>query len=168
MARRLLLVDDDGAFCRAFARTVFPMFEAATVPSADEALIALQNNAYDVAVVDIFLSDGCGIELIAKIDRDHPAVAIFAISGGASPDVIVEAVRAGAADFLLKPPDRGDVLRKLCNLQPLRSQRTLHEAKRDHILRVLAESHGCVSDAARRLAVPRTSLQRMLKKIQHS
>lgn len=165
MPRRLLLVDDDAAFCRAFARTVRPMFETTCAQSADEALVALRGAPYEVAVVDILLRDSSGIELIRLIHRDHPAVGTFAISGAASPAVIVDAVRAGATDFLLKTPDRSEVVQKLCNFKALRSQLTLDQARRDHILRVLAECRGCISDAARRLAIPRTSLQRMLKKI---
>ncbi|GMU21032.1 MAG: sigma-54-dependent Fis family transcriptional regulator [Phycisphaerae bacterium] len=79
------------------------------VDSCEGALAACSQRAPDVAVVDIQLPDGSGIDLIARMrsqGMDFPAVAITAFG---SVDTAVAAMKQGAADFLQKPVSMEEV-----------------------------------------------------------
>jgi len=78
----------------------------------------------------------------------------------------VEAIRAGAADYLTKPTSAVAIERALLGLPKSESADeevpSIDRVEWEHIQRVLADCGGNVSDAARRLGVHRRSLQRKL------
>jgi two-component system response regulator RegA len=82
----------------------------------------------------------------------------------------VEAIRLGAADYLLKPVDPEELLSALDPSTPRHSSKekpdlpTLERAQWEYIHRVLSQCEGNISEAARRLGLHRQSLQRMLRR----
>jgi DNA-binding NtrC family response regulator len=68
-----------------------------------EAERQLRNHAYGLLITDWQLEDGDGLELISRACRRQPQMAALVITGYATPDTAVEAVRAGAYDLLTKP-----------------------------------------------------------------
>ena len=63
-----------------------------------QALELLSKNSYDIVLLDYSLGDGTGLELLSKI---HDIPVIF-ISGSSTEQIIIEAMKAGAYDFLIK------------------------------------------------------------------
>ncbi len=104
--RRLLLVEDHVAVRDAVAHmltadgafTLVGAFGAVrpTLVALDEGLEA------DVAIVDLGLPDGSGIELIRSMRRTHPHLVAVAFTALDDAEVIFEALRAGARGYLLK------------------------------------------------------------------
>ena len=73
------------------------------VPSADEALKALNENAFDLVFTDLRMPGMDGIELVRKISELHTGMPTVLVTAHGSIDSAVEAMRHGAFDFLMKP-----------------------------------------------------------------
>jgi len=100
-----LLVDDDVSFQAALAELVRAEgFSVETAANLSEARTYLSEHAPDLALVDLKLPDGSGLELLREADS-QVATEIVLITGNASVDSAVEALRSGASDYLTKPVD---------------------------------------------------------------
>jgi DNA-binding NtrC family response regulator len=67
------------------------------------ALAAVDKKPYDLLLADIRLGDGDGFDLLTHCRKHHPATAVILLTGYGTVETAVEAVRAGAFDFLTKP-----------------------------------------------------------------
>jgi len=104
MRPRALIVDDDPEIARVLAEVVeregFAVTCAATLADARQEIAA---TVPDVLLVDIHLPDGSGVELLEGLGPAAPEVVL--ITGSASVETAVHALRLGAADYLTKPVD---------------------------------------------------------------
>jgi len=99
----VLIVDDDVNTREALAEiTAAEGFSAAVAGSIREAQIHMQRQRPDVVLIDIELPDGSGIDLFNDIES-RATTEIVLITGHASVETAVEALRLGAADYLTKP-----------------------------------------------------------------
>ena len=73
---------------------------AATVAESKELLAA---RTADVAIVDLRLPDGSGVDLVEWILREHPAIKVLVYTGADDPDVLARALDTEAHGFVLKP-----------------------------------------------------------------
>ncbi|RUM59043.1 MAG: sigma-54-dependent Fis family transcriptional regulator, partial [Persephonella sp.] len=71
--------------------------------SLKEAKEKIKSNVFDVALIDVWLPDGEGLDLIPFIKKQIPKTKIVMISGHANIPVAVKALKEGAFDFLEKP-----------------------------------------------------------------
>jgi len=78
-----------------------------TAGSIDEARRLAEKNRIDLALIDVKLPDGDGLELAREIHKTDPSIHSILMTGAPSYDYAVEAIRCGAADFLAKPIDLG-------------------------------------------------------------
>lgn len=100
----LLLVDDDRQVLHSMADWLRDQgYQLDTAMSKAEAIAALERKTYDVALCDIRLRDGDGFEVLAHCRQRSAGTAVILITGYGSVDSAVEAIRAGAFDFLTKP-----------------------------------------------------------------
>jgi len=104
-AIRILLVDDDEAFresvCAAIARDA-GMTLAAQVGNALRAREAIARGQFDVALVDLGLPDGNGIDLIREIARSRPDVDVMVVTVFGDEAHVLASIEAGATGYLLK------------------------------------------------------------------
>ena len=99
----VLIVDDDANTRAAMTALVEAEgFTTAAARDLREAHIQLTRQQPDVMLVDLHLPDGDGMDLIEAIDN-RAATEIILITGNASVDTAIAALRAGAADYLVKP-----------------------------------------------------------------
>src|SRR6266568_3885859 len=109
-----LIVDDDLSFQLAFAEVVQREgFTIATAPSLKEAREELAKNPPHVLFLDLNLPDGSGMDLLEDLDG-HPETVL--ITGQASVQTAVEALRRGVSDYLTKPVDFARVKMVLANV----------------------------------------------------
>jgi len=109
-----LIVDDDLSFQLAFAEVVQREgFTIATAPSLKEAREELAKNPPHVLFLDLNLPDGSGMDLLEDLDG-HPETVL--ITGQASVQTAVEALRRGVSDYLTKPVDFARVKLVLANV----------------------------------------------------
>jgi DNA-binding NtrC family response regulator len=100
----ILLVDDDRHLAESMAEWLRTM--SYTVETADSLLAAkscLAGQPFDLVITDLRLGTEDGFELITHTRQRHPDSAVLVMTGYATPDTAVEAVRAGAFDLLTKP-----------------------------------------------------------------
>lgn len=74
---------------------------------------ALSNTMFDMAVFDVRLPDGNGLDLIKKARASNPDIGIILITGYADVDLAIDAVRLGADDFMKKPFNPDELLVRL-------------------------------------------------------
>ncbi len=111
---KVLIVDDEELFCRSIVKVLtVQKISAMAVFSGESAMAELSKNAYDVVVLDMKMPGISGIELLKWIKGQEIPVEVIILSGHASMEIAVEAVRLGAYDYLLKPCDIDDLLLKI-------------------------------------------------------
>ena len=102
---RALIVDDDPNIREALAEVAgLEGFETATASSLAEARQRLAKTRPDLVLADLMLPDGKGLDLLEAVD-DGPRPQVVLITGNATVETAVEALRTGARDYLTKPVD---------------------------------------------------------------
>ncbi len=102
----LLVVDDEPLVGAIMKRLAEPAgFEVLVCSSALEAFTTLVHRPADIAFVDLRMPGTGGIELLRQIRDRFPACEVVLMSGFATIDSAVEAVKVGARDYLTKPLD---------------------------------------------------------------
>jgi DNA-binding NtrC family response regulator len=100
----LLLVDDDRQVLESMADWLRSQgLQVDAVRGIAEANERLSRKSYDLLLVDIRLQDGDGFDLLEQVRRKHPETQVILITGYGDADGAVEALRAGALDYLTKP-----------------------------------------------------------------
>jgi two-component system response regulator PilR (NtrC family) len=102
-----LLIVDDEASLRDFLSIVFER-ESWTVETAAtlaEARKAIRKNEPDVVLCDLMLPDGSGLDLLREIKEQNPSVGVIMLTAHTSTRSAVEALKAGAFDYIAKPFD---------------------------------------------------------------
>ena len=111
-----LLVDDDVNFVLGLAEVVGREgFSTKAAHNLKEARAEIGRTMPDVLLVDLHLPDGSGIDLFRDLESS-PATEVVLITGQASVDTAVEAMRKGASDYLVKPVDMARVRGVLANV----------------------------------------------------
>lgn len=118
----ILIVDDEAASLTRLARLMAellaqPEARIHTAATLAEARALLQSTHFDLALVDMQLPDGTGIELIRWMQQHVPQLQAVIVSAFAEEEVIFAALRAGAVGYLLKDRDDIELLVALRSLQ---------------------------------------------------
>jgi two-component system response regulator PilR (NtrC family) len=102
-----LLIVDDEASLRDFLSIVFEEdgWRVATAASLAEGRAALQKDEPELVLCDLMLPDGSGLELLREIKSQNPSMAVIMITAHTSTKSAVEALKAGAFDYIAKPFD---------------------------------------------------------------
>jgi two-component system response regulator PilR (NtrC family) len=102
-----LLIVDDEASLRDFLSIVFEDegWRVETASSVAEARAAVAKNEPDLILCDLMLPDGSGIDLLREVKTATPSVALVMITAHTSTKSAVEALKAGAFDYIAKPFD---------------------------------------------------------------
>ena len=126
---RILVVDDELGMregCRRALTAVGHQVE--TAATGDEGLQKVLTNRYDLALLDVRMPGLSGIELLSKIRAHDPDLVCIIITGYASVDVAIQAIKQGAYDFISKPFDTDTLI--LTVNQGLEKRRLTLEARR--------------------------------------
>ena len=121
----VLIVDDDVALLQALPETVRLRMDGVVVDTADSGVVALNRldaRDYDAIVTDIKMPGMDGLELLAEIRTRRPDTPTLMITGHGEHDLVVDALRGGAYDFIQKPIDRDylvAVLRRAIEMREL-------------------------------------------------
>src|SRR5580698_7710902 len=103
--QRVLIVDDEAslrtALFRALDRKGYQVITSSTYKEAES--ISQSDKPLDLALVDLRLPDGDGIELMEKLRLVHPSIQVIILTGHASIESAIEATRKGAFHFITKP-----------------------------------------------------------------
>jgi two-component system response regulator AtoC len=103
---RVLIVDDDRATSAGMADVVEEWgYEAEVADTMKAGWNAVSKLVPDVAIVDLKLPDGSGLDLLHRIKETYPDVSVVILTGHATVDSAVKALKVGAEDYVTKPVD---------------------------------------------------------------
>ena len=106
MKDRVLLVDDEPEFLEIMAERMRARdMEVTTSTSATEALSLIAAESYDAVIMDFMMPGMDGIDALKAIKEKHPEMQIILLTGHATVEKGVEAMKAGAMDLVEKPAD---------------------------------------------------------------
>ncbi len=104
-ATRILVVDDDLSVAQVIARMAEQFGHGTAVAgSVGEALGLLAQTPFDVVLTDLKMPERDGLDLLERVHSENPDVPVVVITGQATIDTAMEAIKLGAYDYLTKPP----------------------------------------------------------------
>ena len=167
----LLIVEDDEIFSRVLAKSLTAHgLQVHAARNSEAALDLAHKHDFAAAVLDLKLEGETSLALIPRLKALNPAMRILMLTGYASIQTAVEAIKLGATHYLPKPAGVGEILAALQSDQanpdlPVTEQPlSVDRLEWEHIQRVLAEHDGNISATARALNMHRRTLQRKLGK----
>ena len=110
----LLLVDDEAAFVDIVAKRLSKRnISVTSALSGTEGIQALRKNDFDICVLDLKMEDMNGIEVLKIFKKMVPEMPVLMLTGHGSAESAKEGMASGAFDYLLKPYDLEDLLKKI-------------------------------------------------------
>jgi DNA-binding NtrC family response regulator len=104
--KRVLIVDDDRATSAGMADVVEEWgYEPEVADTVKAGWNSINKLIPDVAIVDLKLPDGSGLDLLHRIKETFPDVSVIILTGHATVDSAVKALKVGAEDYVTKPVD---------------------------------------------------------------
>jgi DNA-binding NtrC family response regulator len=126
MKARILIVDDEDIVLRSCARILAgDSYEVETVLDPWDALRRIDDNGYDVVVLDIMMPHIDGLQVLQHVKERHPEVDVIMMTGLSQIQTAVKAMKLGAFDYLPKPFDPDEL--KMVVDRALERQRLLRE-----------------------------------------
>lgn len=170
---KILVIDDNEAILTALKYCLSGMFEKVMTLTSPETVISLLNQEdVDMILLDMNFTLGVnsgqdGLVWLQAIRKHHPEIPVVLITAYADVQLAVRGLKRGAADFITKPWDNDELVRKLKDvLESSNEVATLDEVEADHIRRALDRCHGNLTKAAEILGITRQTLYNKMKKLQ--
>jgi len=100
----ILVVDDEEIVLESCARALSSQgYMVSRAQSVDQAIALMQNQVFDVVIVDLVMPKKGGMELLKFIKQNYPQSQVIMITGYSSINTAVESIKLGAYDYLAKP-----------------------------------------------------------------
>ena len=133
----ILIVDDDDAVRELLFAVLSESYTCLVAASGDEALRRLETHLPDLVISDINMPGMSGLELIPKVYSIAPEIVVMMISGNRTIDAAIEAIRAGAFDFIKKPFELDHVeiaVRRALNHHSLLVEKRRHDEQLEDLV----------------------------------
>lgn len=173
-SKKALLIEDDFGFANMLTRRLTKHhYTCVHEAELNNALVTCKKAHPDVILLDMYLGDESGLELIQPLRALAPNARIVLLTGHASIATAVSAMRLGADHYLSKPIDTQTLLAALedtppdCDLPEEERPISPERLEWEHIHQVLDANNGNISATARALGMHRRTLQRKLQKKPH-
>ena len=107
-----------------------------------------------------------GLLWLRIIRKQHPQTPVVLLTAYADVSLAVKGLKSGAADFITKPWDNDELVRKLKDVLEMQNEIvTLDEMEKDHIRRTIDHCHGNLTQAAELLGITRQTLYNKIKRL---
>ncbi len=111
MSYSVLIADDDHSLRSVLSAALNKAgYHTVKARNGKEAIECVEKDEFDVILLDIFLGDADGLELIESIQALNPAAAIIIITGHGTTQTAIDAAKRQAYSYLTKPVDRNELL----------------------------------------------------------
>jgi len=101
---QILLIDDEAHNREALTLLLTHAgYQVRSAASGEEALDILQETPFEVVITDLFLPGVSGIDILKRVKEESPYTNVILITGNASAETAVEAMKEGAFDYITKP-----------------------------------------------------------------
>ncbi|MCU0588598.1 MAG: response regulator [Syntrophobacteraceae bacterium] len=124
---RVLVVDDELDFLETLVKRLKRRkVDASGVSSGTEALQLLEQEHFDVVILDIRMPGMDGIDTLREMKRKRPLMEVILLTGHASVESGMQGMQLGAFDYVMKPAEFEDILEKV---RQAYDRKKLHEEK---------------------------------------
>jgi len=111
---RLLLIDDEVGYVNVLSNRLSKRnFQVGKATSGSEAFQILRRSDFDVAVLDLKMEDMDGIEILKILKKMAPELVVIMLTGHGSAEAAREGIKEGAYDYLTKPCELDELIRKI-------------------------------------------------------
>ncbi len=142
MPEKVLLVDDEKEFLEIMSeRMTARGMEVTTAESATEALSILEKQTFDAVLMDFQMPEMDGLDALKAIKNLKPELQIILLTGYATTEKTVEAMKIGATDFLEKPADLEALSKKIKNAKT--EKMLIVEKQTEDKIKDILERYGC-------------------------
>ncbi len=118
MSEKVLLVDDERDFLETLGERMRARdMDVATATSARDALKMVGEEAYDAVVLDLMMPEMDGLEALKALKEKRPELQVILLTGHATVEKGIEAMKMGAMDFVEKPADLSELMDKIKRAQ---------------------------------------------------
>lgn len=125
----IIVIDDEQGIREGCRRVLIPEgFQIETAATLQEGREKIREGTFDLVLLDVMLPDGRGLDLLSTIQEVDPEIVVVIITGYATIELAVEAIKEGAYDFISKPFSSDQLL--ITVNQGLEKRRLSLEAKR--------------------------------------
>lgn len=182
METHILVVDDDSSI-RSYLKTALERTPGTRVDVASDATGALnlvRQGQYALLLVDFRLPGLSGLDLLRSLRQERPESPVILITGAATTEEVLQAIRLGVVDVILKPislPQLNEAMQKALARRgqngsaqvdttlPLLAMRekAVRQLERDYLVRVLTEERGHLGATARRAGVNAKTLYEKMR-----
>jgi DNA-binding NtrC family response regulator len=139
MSEKVLLVDDEVDFLDTLSERMRTRgMEVSTSSSGVEALAKVDKEAYDVIILDLQMPGVDGLEALKILKAKRPELQVILLTGHASIEKGIEAMKLGAMDFLEKPADLTQLTEKIKKAQA-KKMLIVEKQNEDKIKKILEE-----------------------------
>lgn len=114
MTEKVLLVDDEEDFLEVLAERMESRgIEVSTATSAAEAIRMAEKESFDAIIVDLMMPEMDGLEALKLLKEKKPESQVILLTGHATLDKGIKAMKLGAVDFMEKPADLSQLTEKI-------------------------------------------------------
>jgi DNA-binding NtrC family response regulator len=139
MSEKVLLVDDEVDFLDTLSERMRTRgMEVATANTGIEALQKVEKEAYDVIILDLMMPGVDGLEALKILKAKKPELQVILLTGHATVEKGIEAMKLGAMDFLEKPTDLSLLTEKIKKAQA-KKMLIVEKQNEDKIKKILEE-----------------------------
>ena len=111
---RLLLIDDEVGYVNVLSNRLSKRnFDVGKANSGTEAFQILRQRDFDVAVLDLKMEDMDGIEILKVLKKMAPELVVIMLTGHGSAEAARDGIKQGAYDYLTKPCELDELIRKI-------------------------------------------------------
>ncbi len=168
----LLAVDDNASILTALRLALEETFEhIITLQRPDDILKTMMQENIDIILLDMNFSLGVnsgqeGLLWLRAVKKHHPEVPIVLLTAYADVELAVRGLKSGAADFIVKPWDNDELVRKLRDVLEQQGEvQTLDAVETEHIRRTIDRCDGNLSEAAKLLGITRQTLYNKMRRM---
>lgn len=165
--KKLLIIEDDETFAASLVRALSRRGYACVLANTcAESLTLARETKPTHILMDLNLENETTQSLVPLLKKEHPQTRLVVLTGLGTIPSTVQAIKDGADHYLCKPATPDTIQAALEETSPFKTNTApLWELENDHILKVIEQCGGNITQAAKNLGLHRRTLQRRLKKI---
>jgi DNA-binding NtrC family response regulator len=100
---RILVVDDEGEIRRLLSQALSREFDVASAANGEDALAEIERRPVDVVLLDHGMPGLTGLDVLRRVKASHPQTHVLMITAFDDLSLVIESIRAGAEDYIIKP-----------------------------------------------------------------
>jgi PAS domain S-box-containing protein len=126
MQKKILLVDDEEVIRLSFKRELQRYYDVTVASSYEDALGKLSKKRFDLLITDLVMPGLNGLELLKKAKINSPEMQGIIITAYGETRAVIDSLRTGADDFILKPCDVDELLDRIGKTFERQNENTKH------------------------------------------